>query len=76
MEKLTIGERMPNLVKRMSMLMVIVQHSAELVVFITALNPALYRPQIRHLLQLADTLLTCNETKAISGLYQLLLESD
>ena len=54
------------------MLIAIVQHSAELVVFITALYLALYQPQIRHLLQLVDALLTCNETKAISGLYQLL----
>jgi len=54
------------------MLTAIVQHSAELVVFITALNLALYQPQIRHLLQMVDALLTSNETKTISGLYRLL----
>jgi hypothetical protein len=54
------------------MLTAIIQHSEELVAFITALNIALYQPQIRHLLQMVDALLTSNETKTISGLYRLL----
>jgi hypothetical protein len=54
------------------MLTAIVQHSQELVAFITALNIVLYQPQIRHLIQLVDALLTSNDTKTISGLYRLL----
>lgn len=54
------------------MLTAIVQHSEELVAFITALNIVLYQPQIRHLLQMVDALLTSNDTKTISGLYRLL----
>ena len=54
------------------MLAAIVQHSEELVAFITALNLALYQPQIRHLIQMVDALLTSNETKTISGLYRLI----
>jgi len=54
------------------MLTAIVQHSQELVAFISALNIVLYQPQIRHLLQMVDALLVCNETKTISGLYRLL----
>jgi hypothetical protein len=54
------------------MLTAIVQHSEELVAFITALNIVLYQPQIRHLLQMVDALLTCNDTKTVSGLYRLL----
>jgi hypothetical protein len=54
------------------MLTAIVQHSEELVGFITVLNIALYQPQIRHLIQLVDALLTSNETKTISGLYRLI----
>jgi len=54
------------------MLTAIVQHSEELVAFITALNIVLYQPQIRHLIQMADGLLTSNQTKTISGLYRLL----
>jgi hypothetical protein len=54
------------------MLTAIVQHSAELVAFITALNIALYQPQMRHLLQMVDALLVSNQTKTISELYRLL----
>ena len=54
------------------MLTAIVQHSRELVAFISALDIALYQPQIRHLIQLVDALLVSNETKTISGLYRLL----
>ena len=54
------------------MLTAIVQHSAELIAFINALNLVLYQPQIRHLIQIVDALLTSSETKTISGLYRLL----
>ena len=54
------------------MLTAIVQHSEELVAFITVLNIALYQPQIRHLIQMVDALITSSETKTISGLYRLL----
>ena len=54
------------------MLTAIVQHSGDLVAFITALNMALYQPQMRHLLQMVDALLVSNDTKTISGLYRLL----
>lgn len=54
------------------MLTAIVQHSQDLIAFISALNIALYQPQIRHLIQMVDALLTSNETKTISGLYRLL----
>jgi len=54
------------------MLTAIVQHSEELVAFIAVLNIALYQPQIRHLIQMVDALLTSNETKTISGLYRLI----
>jgi len=54
------------------MLTAIVQHSVELVGFLTVLNLALYQPQMRHLLQIVDALLVSNETKTISGLYRLL----
>jgi hypothetical protein len=54
------------------MLTAIVQHSEELVAFINALNIVLYQPQIRHLIQMVDALLTSNQTKTISGLYRLL----
>jgi hypothetical protein len=49
-----------------------VQHSQELVAFISALNIVLCQPQIRHLLQMVDALLVSNETKTIGGLYRLL----
>jgi len=45
------------------MLTAIVQHSQDLVAFISALNIALYQPQIRHLIQIVDALLVSNETK-------------
>jgi hypothetical protein len=54
------------------MLTAIVQHSEELVAFISALNIVLYQPQIRHLIQMVDALLTSSETKTISGLYRIL----
>lgn len=56
------------------MLPTILQHSAELVAFITLLNPALYQPQIRHLLNLADALLVCGGRKTLSNLYRHLGE--
>ena len=49
------------------MLTAIVQHSAELGAYINALNIELYQPQIRHLLQMTDAILTSSDTKTISG---------
>ena len=54
------------------MLTAIVQHSEELVAFIKGLNIGLYQPQMRHLIQMVDALLTSSETKTISGLYRLI----
>jgi len=45
------------------MLPMIVQHSETLVAFLSLLNPALYQPQIRHVLQIVDALLASNERK-------------
>jgi len=45
------------------MLPAILQHSAELVAFITLLAPALYQPQLRHLLNLVETILVCGGNK-------------
>ncbi|MCJ7434640.1 MAG: hypothetical protein MUO77_14230 [Anaerolineales bacterium] len=53
------------------MLPVIVQHSEALATFIFALSPALYQPQIRHLLQILDALLASNERKTLSDLSRL-----
>ncbi len=54
------------------MLPLIVQHSEALTSFILALQLALYRPQIRHLLQIVDALLICNQRKTLSNLSRLL----
>ena len=51
---------------------VIVQHSEALAIFISSLNPALYQPQIRHLLQIVDALIASNERKTLSDLSRLL----
>jgi hypothetical protein len=68
-----VGYKRPSLSnRRKPMLTAIVQHSPELIAFITALQIALYQPQIRHLIQIVDALLTSNDTKTISGLYRLL----
>jgi len=40
--------------------------------FIFALQLALYQPQIRHLLQIVDALLVCNQRKTLSGLSRFL----
>ncbi len=53
------------------MLTTIVQQSQALVAFISALNLALYQPQIRHLIRLVDALLVSEGCKTISGLYRL-----
>ena len=52
------------------MLHTILQHSAGLITFITSLNPALYQPQIRHLINLVDAILVCNGKKTLSSLYR------
>jgi hypothetical protein len=54
------------------MLGVIVQHSVEIVTFISWLSPALYQPQIRHLIQLVDALLVCDSHKTLTNLYRQL----
>ena len=54
------------------MLSQIVQHSEALVSFIFALQPALYQPQIRHLLEIVDGLLVCNQRKTLSDLSRVL----
>jgi hypothetical protein len=56
------------------MLPLIVQHAEVLVTFISLLNLALYQPQIRHLLQIVDALLTSNERKTLSNLSRLFKE--
>jgi len=53
------------------MLTTIVQQSQNLVAFISALNLALYQPQIRHLIQIVDTLLVSDGCKTLSSLYRL-----
>lgn len=53
------------------MLPVIVQHSETLAAYIFALNLALYQPQIRHLLQVVDALIVCNQRKTLSDLSRL-----
>jgi len=53
------------------MLGVIVQHSIEMVTFISWL-PALYQPQIRHLIRLVDALLVCDSQKMLTNLYRQL----
>ena len=45
------------------MLPTILQHSVGLIAFITSLNPALYQPQIRHLINLVDAMLVCNSKR-------------
>ena len=54
------------------MLPMIVQHSEALTSFILALHLALYQPQIRHLLQIVDALLVCNQRKTLSDLARML----
>ena len=56
------------------MLKAIVQQSSELVAFIHALNIVLYQPQIRHLIQLLDALLVCNDRKTLTNLYRQYLD--
>lgn len=53
------------------MLPVIVQHSEALATYIFALQLALYQPQIRHLLQIVDALIVCNQRKTLSDLSRL-----
>ena len=52
------------------MLPTILQHSAELIAFITSFNLVLYQPQIRHLLNLVDAMLVCPGKKTLSNLYR------
>jgi hypothetical protein len=57
------------------MLGVIVQHSVEIVTFISWLSLALYQPQMRHLIQLVDALLVCDSRKTLTNLYRQLAAS-
>jgi hypothetical protein len=57
------------------MLPLIVQHSEALTNFVLALQLALYQPQIRHLLEIVDALIVCNQRKTLSGLSRLLHHS-
>jgi hypothetical protein len=57
------------------MLPLIVQHSETLTNFVFALQLALYQPQIRHLLEIVDALIVCNQRKTLSGLSRLLHHS-
>ena len=52
------------------MLPTILQHSAELIAFITLFDLVLYQPQIRHLFNLVDAMLVCNGKKTLSNLYR------
>jgi len=54
------------------MLPLIVQHSEALKSFVFALQLALYQPQIRHLLQIVDALIVCNQRKTLSDLARVL----
>lgn len=57
------------------MLPLIIQHSEALTTFIFALQLALYQPQIRHLLEIVDALIVCNQRKTLSGLSRWLHQS-
>ena len=57
------------------MLLQIVQHTEALTSFIYALQLALYQPQIRHLLQIVDAMLVCNQRKTLSDLSRFLHEA-
>lgn len=56
------------------MLGVIAQHSVEIITFISWLSPALYQPQIRHLIRLVDALLVCDSRKTLTNLYRQLAD--
>jgi len=57
------------------MLPLIVQHSEVLIQFISTINPALYQPQVRHLLQIVDALIASNERKTLSDLSRLIKDA-
>jgi hypothetical protein len=54
------------------MLSLIVQHSEALTNFVFALQLALYQPQLRHLLQIVDAMIVCNQRKTLSNLARAL----
>jgi len=59
------------------MLKTIVHQSPQLVSFLVALQLALSKPQMRHITQLTDALLTCERRKTLSDLYrQYLVDLD
>jgi hypothetical protein len=49
------------------MLPLIVQHSEALTNFVLGLQLALYQPPIRHLLEIVDALIVCNQRKTLNG---------
>ena len=55
------------------MLKTIVQQAQPLTAFISALNIALYQPQIRHLIRLMDAILVSEGRKTLISLYQLMV---
>ena len=50
------------------MLTRILHNSTRLCTFLDQLNLALYQPQAQHILNLADALLTCADTKTLAAL--------
>lgn len=52
------------------MLPTILQHSTQLIAFISLLNLVLYQSQTRHLLNLVDAMLVCSGKKTLSNLYR------
>ena len=52
------------------MLPTILQHSAELIAFISSFNLVLYQPQMRHLHNLVDAMLVCGGRKTLTNLYR------
>jgi hypothetical protein len=49
------------------MLPTILQHSAELIAFISSFNLVLYQPQMRHLHNLVDAMLVCGGRKTLTN---------
>jgi len=53
----------------------VIEHPAALWAFLTLFDFRLYQPQLRHLLQLLDTLLVCPGKKTLSNLYRHLFHA-
>jgi hypothetical protein len=52
------------------MLKTIVRQSPQLVSFLVSLQLALYKPQMRHVIQLVDGLLACEHRKTLADIYR------